>query len=70
MALDKTKLTAEIKAAFDAAKTAATADAASQKLVDGIATAVDNYLKSAEVKGIAVTVTGTAGTQNASVGLS
>ncbi len=67
MALDKNQLAAAIKAAFDAAQAAEKADAESSdqfmqrigKLVaDGIAAAVDTYVRAAEVGGVKVDVVG------------
>jgi hypothetical protein len=69
VALDKTKLATDIKAAFDAAKASASAEEAAGKLVDLLATAIESYIKSAQVAGITVTVQGAAGTQSAPVGL-
>lgn len=66
MALNTSQLAAQIKAAFDAAQAATKAEGESTeqfmqrvgKLVaDGIAAAVDTYVRAAEVKGVTVAVT-------------
>ena len=70
MALNDTKLQADIKLAFDTAATMQQPPQQAAKLIELLTAAIVTYVKSAEVAGVSVTVTNNTGTQSGSVKLS